>query len=130
MMTELESLIVQECKKAHVEKIYELRSPRILGGIPIKIKPISNSAYYSIVNSCTLPDGRLDTERLHAEIFAECLVEPCLMRGEFMDAVGASDALGMTRKLFPEPGQVRTLRQKIEEISGFADDEEAEFHEC
>lgn len=130
MMTELESLIVQECNKAHATPCFELRSPKILGGIPIKLKPIENSVYFSIVNSCTRPDGTQDAERLQAEVIAECMVEPQLMRGEFMEAVGAGDALGMVRKLFPKPGQVRVIRQKIEEISGFYDGEEAEFREC
>ena len=130
MMTELESLIVQECKKAHKEKIYELKSPKLLNGLAIKLKPIDNATYYSCVASCTKEDGTLDTERLQAEVIAECMVEPNIMRGEFMDAVGAGDALGMVRKLFPKPGQTRVIRQKIEEISGFYDGDEVEFREC
>ena len=129
MMTELEALIVQECKKAHKERVFELSSPIIFNGATIKLKPIDNSTYYALAASCTKGDV-VDSERLHAEMIAHCLIDPCIMRGEFMDAVGAGDALGMVRKLFPMPGQVRLLRQKIEEISGFYDTDEAEFREC
>lgn len=129
MMTELESLIAQECKKAHKERIFAFKSPTIFNGAEIKIKPIDTATYYHLVSLCKAGDA-LNEERLTAEVLAACLVDPCVMRGEFMDAVGANDALSMVRKLFPMPGQVRILRQKIEEISGFYDGDEVEFREC
>lgn len=129
MMTELESLIVQECKKAHKERVFSFKCPSVLNGAELKIKPIDTPTYYHLLSICKNGDV-LDEERLQAEVIAACMVDPCIMRGEFMDAVGASDALGMVRKLFPHPGALRLIRQKIEEISGFYDSDEVEFREC
>lgn len=128
MMTELEALIATKCSTQQEQPVYTFSHPLIFDGAQIKIRPLSTSEYYYLIKVCT-KDGVLDAERLACETVATCLVDPNLRKAELMDKLGCMDMLSLVPKVFPQPGVLRMIRNKIEALSGFNADE-AEFQQC
>lgn len=128
MMTELEALIAKEVSSAKAEKEYTFSIKDVFNGHALKIKPLSTRDYYRLIDECT-HDGVLNSHEFHCCMIAECLVDPNLMSPDFQKAVGSADPRYIVSKVFPKPGIVRIVREKIESISGFDDEAEA-FQEC
>lgn len=129
MMSELSSLIAKECNSAKQSKIYTFSHPKLYNGAEFKIRPLSTKRYYYLVDLCT-KDGTLDAMQFNAEIICECLVDPDLRDENFLAGIGCLSPEETLAKVFPLPGVLKLLREKIEEVSGWYDPDTITFQQC
>lgn len=127
-MTELEMLIMKECSAAAKPKEYEVSIEGVFGGAKMRLHPVCTAEYYDIVARCT-HDGVLDAIEMQTEMIAAALIDPCINSVELQNALHVTGAKQVVQRLFPKPGIVRLLRDKIEEVSGFGD-VQVTFREC